>query len=71
MMKPGSSLCGISKQSELELLRDAEKLHQLTGELQDFPSKNGSGVLSLEMLKKAEQVEKLAHNVRTRMKDLK
>src|SRR6185312_14232924 len=51
------------KQSELDLVRDAERLHQLTGELQDFLSKNGSGVLSLEMLKKAEQAEKLAHKV--------
>jgi hypothetical protein len=58
------------KQRELELIRDAEKLHELTGELQDFLNKNGSAVLSVDMLKKAELAEKLAHSVRTRMKDL-
>lgn len=58
------------KQRQLELIRDAEKLHQLSGELQDFLSKSGSVVLSLDMLKKAEMAEKLAHSVRTKMKEL-
>jgi hypothetical protein len=53
-----------------ELLRDAAKLQQLTGELNDYLSKNNSNILSLDMLKKAETVEKLAHSVRTKMKDL-
>ena len=53
-----------------ELLRDAYKLHQLSGELKDYLDKNGTTVLSLDMLKKADAVEKLAHSVRTKMKDL-
>ena len=53
-----------------ELLHDAAKLQQLTGELNDYLSKNNSNILSLDMLKKAERVEKLAHSVRTKMKDL-
>jgi hypothetical protein len=53
-----------------ELLRDANKLHQLSGDLKDYLDKNGSTILSLDMLKKAEAVEKLAHSVRTKMKDL-
>jgi len=53
-----------------ELIRDANKLHQLSGELKDYLDKNGSTILSLDMLKKAEAVEKLAHSVRTKMKDL-
>jgi hypothetical protein len=53
-----------------ELLRDAAKLQQLTGELNDYLTKNNSNILSLDMLKKAETVEKLAHSVRTKMKDL-
>ena len=58
------------KQRQLELMRDAEKLHQLSGELKEFLDKNASTVLSLDMLKKAETVEKLAHSVRTKMKEL-
>src|SRR5690349_14053213 len=53
-----------------ELLHEAAKLHQLSGELQYYLDKNGSAILSLDMLKKAEAVEKLAHSVRTRMKEL-
>ena len=53
-----------------ELLRDAAKLHQLSGELNDYLAKNSSTILSLDMLKKAEAVEKLAHSVRTKMKDM-
>jgi hypothetical protein len=53
-----------------ELLRDATKLHQLSGELKDYLDKSGSTILSVEMLKKAEAVEKLAHSVRSKMKDL-
>ncbi|HTM38464.1 MAG TPA: hypothetical protein VL156_17055 [Terriglobales bacterium] len=53
-----------------ELLRDATKLHQLSGELKDYLDKSGSTILSVEMLKKAETVEKLAHSVRSKMKDL-
>ncbi len=53
-----------------ELLHEAAKLHQLSGELQYYLDKNGSAILSLDMLKKAEAVEKLAHSVRTKMKEL-
>jgi len=53
-----------------ELLRDATKLHQLSGELKDYLDKSGSTILSVEMLKKAETVEKLAHSVRSKMKVL-
>jgi hypothetical protein len=53
-----------------ELLRDAAKLNQLSGELKDYLDKNGSTILSLDMLRKADTVEKLAHSVRTKMKEL-
>src|SRR5690348_6599268 len=39
-----------------ELLRDAAKLHQLSGELQYYLDKNGSAILSLDMLKPAVRV---------------
>src|SRR5690349_25170931 len=53
-----------------ELLRDATKLHQLSGELKDYLDKRGSTILSVEMLKNAETVEKLADSVRSNMKNL-
>jgi len=52
-----------------EIRRDSEKLYQLTGELKEYVDRNSSTVLSLDMLKKAEAIEKLAHSVRQKMKD--
>jgi hypothetical protein len=54
-----------------ELLRDAEKLHQLSGEVRDYLGKNSSTILSMDMVKKAETMERLAHSVRTKMKELR
>ena len=52
-----------------EIRRDTAKLYQLTGELKDYLDKNGSTILSLDMIKKAETIEKLAHSVKQRMKE--
>ncbi len=52
-----------------ELRHDTEKLYQLTGELKDYLDKNGSNILSLDMIKKAETIEKLAHSVKQKIKD--
>jgi hypothetical protein len=53
-----------------ELLQDAAKLHQLSGEIQAYLDKNNSTMLSIEMIKKAEAMEKLAKSVRQKMKEL-
>ena len=53
-----------------ELLQDAAKLHQLSGEVQAYLDKNNSTMLSIEMIKKAEAMEKLAKSVRQKMKEL-
>jgi TolA-binding protein len=50
-----------------EIKRDMEKLFQLSSELREFVEKD-QGVLSLDAIKKAEQMEKLAHSVKTKMK---
>jgi flagellar motor component MotA len=50
-----------------EVRRDTEKLLQLCTELRDSVQKS-QGVLSLDAVKKAEQVEKLARSVKTKMK---
>jgi len=51
-----------------EIKRDTEKLFQLSTELKDFVDKGNQGVLSMDALKKAEQIEKLAHSVKSKMK---
>lgn len=51
-----------------EIKRDTEKLFQLSTELKDFVDKSNQGILSLDALKKAEQIEKLAHSVKSKIK---
>ena len=52
-----------------QMKRDADKLYQLTGELKAYVDKNGQNILSLDMMKKAEEIEKLAHSVKQKMKE--
>ena len=55
-------------QRQVEIKRDTEKMFQLTTELKDYFEKEGQGVMSLDAIKKAEQIEKLAHGVKSKMK---
>jgi hypothetical protein len=41
----------------------------LATELKDYVDKSNEHVLSLDVVKKAEEIEKLAHHVREKMKD--
>ncbi|MGC2186389.1 MAG: hypothetical protein WA637_24190 [Terriglobales bacterium] len=50
-----------------EIKRDTEKLFQLSTDLKDYVDKN-QGVLSLDAVKKAEQIEKLAHGLKSKIK---
>src|SRR6266496_6751440 len=52
-----------------EIRRDTQKLYQLSGELKDYLDKNGSVILSVDMIKKAETIEKLAHGIKQKMRD--
>lgn len=55
-------------QRQVEIRRDTEKMLQLTSELKDYLEKTGQGVVSMDAIKKAEQIEKLAHSVKSKMK---
>ncbi len=55
-------------QRQIEIKRDTEKMFQLTSELKDDLEKASPGVMSVDALKKAEQIEKLAHSVKSKMK---
>ena len=57
-----------NEQRQVELKRDTERLLRLSTELKDYVDKTNEHVLSLEVLKKAEEIEKLAHSVKTKMK---
>jgi hypothetical protein len=56
-----------NRQRQIEIRRDTEKMLQLTMELKD-DLQQADHVLSLDAIKKAEQIEKLAKSVRSKMK---
>ncbi|MGA1998991.1 MAG: hypothetical protein ABSG52_03275 [Terriglobales bacterium] len=49
--------------------RDTDKLLALATELKDYVDKSNEHVLSLDVVRKAEEIEKLAHQVKEKMKD--
>ena len=55
-------------QRQVEIRRDTDKMLQLTAELKDYLQKAEHGVMSVDAIKKAEQIEKLAHGVKSKMK---
>ena len=58
-----------NEQRQAELKRDTEKLVQLSTELKEYVDKTNKNVLSVEVVKKAEEIERLARNVKTKMRD--
>lgn len=50
------------------LKRDSEKLLEMATELKQYIDKSGEGVMSLEVIRKCEEIEKLSKSVRTKMK---
>ena len=57
-----------NEQRQADLRRDAEKLLKLSTELKEYVDKSNQNLLSLDVIKKAEEIEKLAHSVKTKMK---
>ncbi len=51
-----------------EIKRDSEKLLKLATELKDYVDKSNENILSIEVVKKAEEIEKYAHSVKEKMK---
>jgi oligoribonuclease NrnB/cAMP/cGMP phosphodiesterase (DHH superfamily) len=62
----------MAKKANLErqaaLKKDTDKLVTLAEELKDYVDKSNENVLSLNVLKKAEEIEKLARSVKDKMK---
>lgn len=62
----------LAKKANLErqaaLKKDTDKLLKLAVELKDSVDKSNANILSVDVMKKAEEIEKLAHSVRDKMK---
>ena len=58
----------VNLQRQEELKKDTEKLLELATELKQSVDKADENTLSLEVIKKADQIEKLAKSVKDKMK---
>ena len=57
-----------NKARQADIQRDTEKLLKLATELKEYVGKTDENILSLDVVKKAEEIEKLAHSVKEKMK---
>ena|SRR5207244_62756 len=57
-----------NQERQANIKRDTEKLLKLSTELKDYVDKTNENMLSVEVVKKAEEIEKLAHSVKDKMK---
>ena len=58
-----------NKKRQQDIRDDTEKLFQLATDLKAAVEKSSENTLSLDVIRKAEEVEKLAKKVREKMKD--
>ena len=58
----------LNQERHASLKRDTDKLLKLSTELKDYVDKSNENLLSVDVVKKAEDIEKLAHNVKEKMK---
>jgi hypothetical protein len=57
-----------NEQRQADLERDTDKLLQLATELKQYVDKSNKNVLSIEVIKKCEEIEKLSRSVKDKMK---
>ncbi len=57
-----------NKERQAKLKADTDKLLELATQLKQQVDKSNENVLSLDVIKKAQEIEKLAHSVQERMK---
>jgi hypothetical protein len=58
----------VARQQDIK--KDTDKLLELATELKQYVDKTNEDILSMDVLKKAEEIEKLAHSVREKMKGM-
>jgi len=57
-----------STERQKKLVADTDKLLELATELKTDVDKTNQNILSMDVIKKADEIEKLAHSVKERMK---
>lgn len=57
-----------NKERQQSLQKDTSQLLQLATELKQYVDKTNENTLSVDVIKKAEEIEKLAHKVREKMR---
>jgi hypothetical protein len=57
-----------NEERQAQLRRDTENLYRLSSELRQYVDKSSENTLSLEVIKKADEIERLAHSVKEKMK---
>jgi hypothetical protein len=57
-----------NQQRQQHLKQDTDKLLKLATELKTEVDKSNANILSVEVIKKADEIEKLAHSVKEKMK---
>ena len=57
-----------NEERQAQLKRDTDRLFKLATELKTYVDKSNENTLSLDVVKKAEEIEKLAHSVKEKMK---
>ena len=57
-----------NRERQAQLQRDTDNLLKLATELKQYVDKTNENTLSLDVVKKAEEIEKLAHSVKEKMK---
>lgn len=55
-------------QRQADLKRDTDKLLKLSTELKEYVDKTNENVMSVDVIKKADEIEKLAHSVKMKMR---
>lgn len=57
-----------NEQRQAELKKDTDRLLKLSTELKEYVDKSNENILSVDVIKKADEIEKLAHSVKTKMR---
>ena len=58
----------VARQQDIK--KDTDKLLELATELKQYVDKTNEDILSMDVIKKADEIEKLAHTVREKMKGM-
>jgi len=58
----------VNAKRQQDIKKDTDKLMELATELKQYVDKTNENTMSVDVIKKAEEIEKLAHTVREKMK---